>query len=37
MLSRRRVRALPRLGLVFLELPKYGAGDDPASPVDRWA
>jgi len=37
MLSRRRMREQPRVGLVFLELPKYGASSDPLSPVDRWA
>ena len=37
MLSRRRVHEQPGVGLVFLELPKYGSSSDPSSPVDRWA
>ena len=37
MLSRRHMREQPRVGLVFLELPKYGASNDPLSPIDRWA
>jgi predicted transposase/invertase (TIGR01784 family) len=37
MLSRRRVHEQPSRKLVFLELPKYGAGNDPLSPVDTWA
>ena len=30
-------RGLPQLQYVFLELPKYAAGDAPQSLVDRWA
>jgi predicted transposase/invertase (TIGR01784 family) len=44
MLSRWRMQeqasgvvGLPQLQLVFLELPKYGAGDDPQALVDKWA
>jgi predicted transposase/invertase (TIGR01784 family) len=31
------VTGLPQLQLVFLELPKYAAGDDPQTLVDKWA
>ena len=31
------VRGLPQLQFVFLELPKYAAGHDPQSFVDKWA
>ena len=31
------VTGLPHLQFVFLELPKYAAGDDPQTHVDRWA
>jgi predicted transposase/invertase (TIGR01784 family) len=44
MLSRWRMQeqasgvvGLPQLQLVFLELPKYAAGDDPQAFVDKWA
>jgi predicted transposase/invertase (TIGR01784 family) len=44
MLSRWRMQeqtsgvvGLPQLQLVFLELPKYAAGDDPRALVDKWA
>jgi len=44
MLSRWRMQeqesgvvGLPQLQLVFLELPKYAAGDDPETVVDKWA
>jgi predicted transposase/invertase (TIGR01784 family) len=44
MLSRWRMQeqtsgvvGLPELQLVFLELPKYAAGDEPQSLVDKWA
>jgi predicted transposase/invertase (TIGR01784 family) len=44
MLSRWRMQeqqsgtvGLPQLQFVFLELPKYAAGDDPQSLVDKWA
>jgi len=30
-------RALGQVQYVFLELPKYRAGDDPAGVIDRWA
>lgn len=30
-------RGLPQLQFVFLELPKYEAGDDPRTLVERWA
>lgn len=31
------VKGLPHLQFVFLELPKYTAGHDPKSHVDKWA
>src|SRR5271154_2883667 len=31
------VRGLPHLQFVFLELPKYAAGHDPKTHVDKWA
>jgi predicted transposase/invertase (TIGR01784 family) len=31
------VTGLPQLQLVFLELPKYGGGDEPQTFVDKWA
>jgi len=31
------VKGLPHLQFVFLELPKYAAGHDPQTHVDRWA
>jgi predicted transposase/invertase (TIGR01784 family) len=31
------VRGLPHLQFVFLELPKYAAGHDPQTHVDKWA
>ncbi len=31
------VKGLPHLQFVFLELPKYAAGHDPKSHVDKWA
>ena len=31
------VKGLPQIQYTFLELPKYAAGDDPRSLVDRWA
>ena len=31
------VKGLPHLQLVFLELPKYAAGHDPQTHVDKWA
>ena len=31
------IRGLPHLQFVFLELPKYAAGHDPQSHVDKWA
>ena len=44
MLSRWRMQeqqsgvvGLPQIQFVFLELPKYAAGDDPQSFVDKWA
>jgi predicted transposase/invertase (TIGR01784 family) len=44
MLSRWRMQeqesgvvGLPQLQLVFLELPKYGAGNEPRTVVDKWA
>ena len=44
MLSRRRmaeqesgVKGLPHLQFVFLELPKYAAGHEPKTSVDKWA
>jgi hypothetical protein len=44
MLSRWRLRereshsvGLPQVEYVFLELPKYAAGDAPQTRVDRWA
>jgi predicted transposase/invertase (TIGR01784 family) len=44
MLSRWRMQeqasgvvGLPQLQLVFLELPKYAAGDEPEAVVDKWA
>jgi predicted transposase/invertase (TIGR01784 family) len=44
MLSRWRMQeqasgavGLPEIQLVFLELPKYAAGDDPQTFVDKWA
>jgi len=44
MLSRWRMQeqhggavGLPQVQYVFLELPKYGAGDDPQTLVDKWA
>jgi predicted transposase/invertase (TIGR01784 family) len=30
-------RGLPQVQYAFLELPKYEAGDDPATLVDKWA
>src|SRR5262249_49026250 len=44
MLSRWRMQehhsgvvGLPQVQYAFLELPKYGAGDDPKGTVDKWA
>ena len=44
MLSRWRMQeqhggalSLPQVQYVFLELPKYAAGDDPQGMIDRWA
>jgi predicted transposase/invertase (TIGR01784 family) len=44
MLSRRRMQeqasgvvGLPQLQLLFLELPKYAAGNEPQTFVDKWA
>jgi predicted transposase/invertase (TIGR01784 family) len=44
MLSRWRMQeqqsgviGLPHLQFIFLELPKYAAGDDPRTHVDKWA
>ncbi len=31
------VKGLPHLQFVFLELPKYAAGHDPQTHVDKWA
>ena len=31
------VKGLPHLQFVFLELPKYAAGHDPQTSVDKWA
>ena len=31
------VKGLPHLQFVFLELPKYAAGHDPKTSVDKWA
>lgn len=32
-----RKKGLPQVQYVFLELPKYSAGDDPRTTVDKWA
>ncbi len=30
-------RGIPQLQFAFLELPKYTAGDNPVTPIDKWA